>query len=634
MCRLPPASYIKEDDVMPLALGQSNPDVGASPSFCAGRKLGDIEQALLWSLLQEDPQCPSRLLLDEAARRQRPIVVSLRQRNRWRVQRQLNRRQGRPRQTPSPGSAVSGAAVVRVRPRLSFVGVHLFAHWLDHQAAFDPVVAQLTQAIETHKHTYPDDDFALLHHREQTLRHRFQALFFAPLFGIEHLTEFDTRAHPLATLLGHSYQSSTLTQFLGQLERVGADEALVPTLVPAQAGQITYIDGHMIAYWSRVAMHKGQITMRGRIMAGSQAVIAHNEAGYAVFVASHPPDIHLSQIVVAYCHKVVEATGSALFVIDRAVNSLAVAVAFAKQDWGLLCMLDDNEHHGLASFAATSEGPLADGSQVYSGSWKAPQDDDPRLFVIVVPTEGKTLVYWGTPKLKATVEVREWPQLYRERTERQENSFKRMMDHGALETNYGRKKIVGPDRQQQRKREDLEVSLETAQQRVANKVEALQAQQAKVTESKAKGHGKRLEQRQQARLRVEQELEEAQHQQAKWVAQVAALGAPKERADRDFRKQTIMTCRTLLLENALTAFMAALLGNLHSKVSLACVLHMLLERSGAYLETASEIVSWVNTTGLSLPYRRLLEEVVDGLGAMDLRAQGKPIRVGLKDMPP
>src|SRR6267378_4143131 len=89
-----------------------------------------------------------------------------------------------------------------------------------------------------------------------------QALFFAPLFGIEHLTEFDTREHPLATLLGRSYQSSTLTQFLGQLERVRAAEALVPTLVPAQAGQITSIDGHMIAYWSRVAMHKGKITMR------------------------------------------------------------------------------------------------------------------------------------------------------------------------------------------------------------------------------------------------------------------------------------------------------------------------------------------------------------------------------------
>jgi hypothetical protein len=46
---------------MPLALSQSNPAGGSSPSFCAGRKLGDLEQALWWSVLQEDPQGPSRL---------------------------------------------------------------------------------------------------------------------------------------------------------------------------------------------------------------------------------------------------------------------------------------------------------------------------------------------------------------------------------------------------------------------------------------------------------------------------------------------------------------------------------------------------------------------------------------------
>jgi hypothetical protein len=312
-----------------------------------------------------------------------------------------------------------------------------------------------------------------------------------------------------------------------------------------------------------------------------------------------------------------------------------VAVAFAKQDWGLLCMLDDNEHHGLESFAATSEGTLDDDSQVYSGSWKASKDDDdPRLFVIVVPKEGKTFVYWGTPQLKATVEVSEWPHLYRERTEIQENSFKRMIDHGALETNYGRKKIVGPDRHQQRKRETLEASLETAQQRVGKKGEALQAHQAKVEDSTSKGHGKRLEQRQPALVRVAQELGDAQNHLAKLVEQVDAFEPPQERADRDFRQQTIMTCRTLFLENALRAFLVMLLGYLHSKVSVAWVLHILFERNGASLETASEIVYWVNTAGLSLPYRRLLEEVVDGLGAMDLRAQGKPIRVGLKDMPP
>jgi len=38
--------------------------------------------------------------------------------------------------------------------------------------------------------------------------------------------------------------------------------------------------------------------------------------------------------------------------------------------------------------------------------------------------------------------------------------------------------------------------------------------------------------------------------------------------------------------------------------------------------------------GLSLPYRGVVAEVVAGLCAQDLRAQGKPIRIRLRDMPP
>ena len=99
-------------------------------------------------------------------------------------------------------------------------------------------------------------------------------------------------------------------------------------------------------------------------MAGSQAVIAHNEAGHAVFVAYHPPDRQVSGRIVAYGHKGVEATGSALWVIDRAVHAQAMAAAFATQDWGVLGRLDANEPHGLESFQTTLEGTLDDGSQV------------------------------------------------------------------------------------------------------------------------------------------------------------------------------------------------------------------------------------------------------------------------------
>ena len=133
---------------------------------------------------------------------------------------------------------------------------------------------------------------------------------------------------------------------------------------------------------------------------------------------------------------------------------------------------------------------------------------------------------------------------------------------------------------------------------------------------------------------VDKALQDAQHTHAQLTEHAAAIGPPRERADRDFRTQTIMTCRTLLLENALMAFMVGLCEQLQTKVSLDGILRLLLERSGARIETVSQVVYWVNTAGLSLPYRRLLTEIVEGLCAMELRDQGKPIRVCLKDMPP
>ena len=69
-------------------------------------------------------------------------------------------------------------------------------------------------------------------------------------------------------------------------------------------------------------------------------------------------------------------------------------------------------------------------------------------------------------------------------------------------------------------------------------------------------------------------------------------------------------------------------------MSLACLLKILFERSGARMETDCHVVSWVHTAGLSASYQRLLTAVVDGLSAMDLREQGKPIQVRLKGLSP
>lgn len=373
---------------MPLAPSKRTLTEDAYPPFCAGRKLSVMDKALLWNLLYEDPECPTRARLDKVVPMQISIAVSVRHLNRLRAPWQRNRRKGRPRHAAC--SAAAGGALVQVTPHLSCVGVHLFAHGLDQQDTFGPVVARLQQAIEAHKCAQPADDFALLHHRGQTLRRRFAALFFAPLGGIERLTAFDTHAHPLQTLIGRGYHSATLSQFLGQLERIDAAAALLPALVPDKAGQITYVDGPMMAYWSRASMHQGQITMLGRSMAGSHAVIAHNEAGHALFVQYYPPDLQVSPVIVTYCQQVAMATGTALFVIDRAVNSVARACAFDDQGLGVLSMLDDNEPQGLESFAAMLVDTLADGTKVSRGPCNVPRPDDPRPFVLGEPAEGKT----------------------------------------------------------------------------------------------------------------------------------------------------------------------------------------------------------------------------------------------------
>lgn len=604
------------------------------PSFCDGIKISGAQKAFLWQHFNQAPTCPTSVVLQKAVEHRLAISVGPRQVNRLRALWHLSRPRGRPPQATESSSKAMPTHTVSVMPRLSLVGVHLFLHWLEQQDAFGPLLSQLTLAIEAHKRAHSDDDFALLHHRQATLLRRFMALLLAPLLGIERLIEFDSREHPLSTLLGQTYHSSTLNQFLGQLERINAADALRPCWVPASAGHTAYIDGHMIAFWSPLSMHKGKITMLGRIMAGSQAVVCHNQDGYGLFVAYYPPDLHLSHVIIAYCQQVVEVTGIELFIIDREVNSLKMACAFNDQDWGLLSMLDSNEHHGLESFEATAVGHLDDGSRVYEAQWQEPRPQDPRHFALVVSAAGDVLVYWGTPKVRQWLEPHEWPEVYRRRSELQENSFKRMIDHGALKTNYGRKKIWGVDRHQQRRQAERVESLAKANEKLDKKSSEVADQQQKVLESEIKSHVKRLEQRQDKLQRLQGELAGVVSQQQQLQQQVDALEPLGQRADRDFRKQTIMTFRTLLLENFLMAFMSALLSALSTPVSLERVLALLFERSGLRVETPERVSYWVNSTGLSASNRRVLEEVVHGLSGMGLRAGGKAIEVNMRDMPP
>ncbi|MCP4109779.1 MAG: hypothetical protein GY749_30395 [Desulfobacteraceae bacterium] len=599
----------------------------SGPEFCAGRKITGIHKGVLWELLQETPECPSRILLNLAAETLGPVPVSVRQVNRLRVEWRLSRGKGRPE---SGGSYESHGEPVRVIPDLGCVGVHIFGDWMDWQEGFSETLVLLKDAAGVYKTDHPEENFPLLSHRDETVLLRFKALFYAPLFGIGKLTEYDVREHPLETLIGRGYQSSTLNQFLGQLERIDAGEALMPALIPADSGNLCYADGHMTAFWTTVSMHKGKITMLGRIMPGSKAIIAHNENGHAIYAEYSPPDIHLNNVVSDYCEHIVSVTGTEIFVIDREINSVSAASAFEGRKLGLLSMLNKNEYKDLSDWETQPEKELEDGSALYSGQWKdeKKREKDPRHFVIA-EKDGKLLVYWGTSAVRDFLKPEEWPGVYSQRSEVQENSFRRMIEHGALNVNYGTKKITGPDRHQERAKKKAEEKLAAACGRKEKKEQQISEQEEKVRESEERGHSKRLGQRQESLADMQKELEKTEKKEKELREQTEALGQPGQRADRDFRKQRIMTFRTLLLENALIAFFIALVGNSDTKIGLGTLISLFFRRSGTYTETYSEIIYRISTTGLSLSYKNILKKVADGLNAVNINRQGKPLRLQL-----
>ena len=605
-----------------------------APVFEDGTKLTAEGKFELWSQTCSYPSAPSCQILEKSGQPN----ITIRHFNRLRKSWGLSRAKGRPKKPMAEQPSSDLPVSINLNANVPFIGVHIFACWVEKQGLFLTVLELLKEAISLHMVKHPQNSFPLLKHRDETLLARFQALFFAPLFGIQKLIEYDVREHALETVIGRSYQSSTLNQFLGQLERIGAATLLKSALISPDINtdNICFIDGHMIPFWSRLSMHKGKITMLGRIMAGSQAIVAHIETGHAIYFDYQPPDTRLPKIIIEFCSEIVTLTGIEIFVIDREVNSEAIARAFTEHGWGLLCMLDKNEYKGLSDWETEYIGKLADGAEVYQGHWNPEKNkaDDTRHFVIVV-REGRILPYWGTPALAEKVAYLEWPALYSQRTEKHENSFRRMKEHGALDVNYGTKKIECVDRHHQRKVDEKQEQLQKAEGRASKKKGKIKEQEKKVEESKNKDHGTRLDQRKNRLAVLNAEHTKIETQKEAIKEGIEKLGPAGTRHDRDFRKQNIMTLRTFLLENKLIEFLSLLLVLMSGGVSmnLDSLIRLFFERSGGFYESPLEMVYFINMKGLSKSKTVTMHKLIEAVNKMGLERDGKPIRLRARGHP-
>ena len=135
---------------------QSNPVDDASPALCAGRKVTATHKALLWQLLNDHPACPSRRVLHTiAGHRGRLLSPSVKSIACGRPGGAIAARATAPSEHPKKN--LSRRGILSTLCPVWRLSAYLFAHGLDQPETFRPVVAQLIQAVEVHKHTHPDE---------------------------------------------------------------------------------------------------------------------------------------------------------------------------------------------------------------------------------------------------------------------------------------------------------------------------------------------------------------------------------------------------------------------------------------------------------------------------------------------
>ena len=222
-----------------------------------------------------------------------------------------------------------------------------------------------------------------------------------------------------------------------------------------------------------------------------------------------------------------------------------------------------------------------------------------------------------------------------QRTENQENNFRRMKEHGALDVNYGTKKIECVDRHHQRKVDEKQEQLQKAERKASGKEEKIKEQEKKVEESKEKDHGTRLDQRNNRLAVLKAEHAKIETQKEAIKEGIEKLGPPGTRYDRDFRKQSIMTLRTLLLENKLIEFFSLILVLMSGDVSmnLDSFIRLFFERSGGFYESPLEEVYLVNTKGLSKTNIVTMHKLIGAVNKMGLYRNGKPVRLHVRGYP-
>jgi hypothetical protein len=388
------------------------------------------------------------------------------------------------------------------------------------------LLSTATQVVLGQRAAYQGPERPIGQHRPQTITRRLAHLLLLPRFDIVRPYQLRTvRPLGLGVVAGKcpTLGDSTLDHFLGDLEalRVAAPfgDALAQRYLeiwptPAE-GAFFYLDNHRKVRYSGYTTAAGKISASDRILGGTTQLFLHDAAGHGLHMHSGPADDHMTQTLRPFVQHFIALVGRqrvrgivadqemrsvVLFLILEMIDGLrfvtigrtptpAQEAAFEIE--GLFVpYLRDPESGEVTHWVAHAHALLRE--RQHGVSFQA------EVTLVVDCRAGMPgrLIPMLHNLREAEVPVELPHQLYVGHWQGQERVFRDMRPCQNLDAHYGQKKVAVPNRFQARKREALRQRLQalgkqvaTAQRKVQEHTEALEALELKAQQQQVETQG-------------------------------------------------------------------------------------------------------------------------------------------------
>ncbi|MDQ1274536.1 MAG: hypothetical protein QG610_107 [Euryarchaeota archaeon] len=461
------------------------------------------------------------------------------------------------------------------------------------------VVEGIKKARSCWHETEGGGGFTLLRHLESTILSRFMTLLMLPVLGIGRLSELSRKEIDVCgvNINEVNYAYSTLSQFLGQMERVNAGEYLQQALCPGDRELVEggivliYLDGHVKGYYTKRCMNVGKVTNKNKVMAGTKEVVVQNEDGHIMALREYPIDLHLVHVVLQMCLEFKRDGQKPIAIINREVNSLELGKAYTEEHIGLITILKKDQYKGVEDFSIThTYAESYRGCSICEAAWADKERclSDPRRFVLVQDQKRGLKVFWCVAVNREEMDGVAIVSTYYHRWPVQEDIFKKMDEIDALNINYGRKVTKGENRNRKRHQGELAEQLEKKEQKLKAKEEDLAQAQQKLQEASATNQPKWHEARQRKVGVVTAEVKKAQDAKETMQKKLDEFGEIGTAYDRDLRKDWIMSLRSGILANLILWFMMNLWPQNTKRIGWG-TLRDLLNHKGVMVTTSQEI---------------------------------------------